>query len=311
MSRDLDAPPDVAGEIQTGVWRKREGVVLLIYVAVVGLVVAGMLRLVALDHKERPVTVGRLIGIGAHPEGPGSCTRCIGGTGTALPILEHLARALEDSGGERVELAASIGSSGGLAALRDGRLDCAVVSRELSQEEVEGFRFLPFARAPVVLVGSESLPVRSLSVDEVQDLYSGRVRTWSDGGPVMVLLREPGDSATRAFTAAVPSFAEVHERALADRIWPMELTDGAMQDALVKSHRSLGLFDLGILRLRELPLREVPVQGVTDLVRPLALVCRREISPATEAFVDFVCGEPGQMIMAGFGYQPARDRGAK
>ncbi|MBM4372966.1 MAG: hypothetical protein FJ098_15030, partial [Deltaproteobacteria bacterium] len=53
----------------------------------------------------------------------------LGGTGAALPLLERLAEAFRQGRGPALCVAPSIGSGGGIRALRDGVIDAAVVSR--------------------------------------------------------------------------------------------------------------------------------------------------------------------------------------
>ncbi len=277
------------------------------YAALVLLVGAGMIAVVRVEHRAQPVASAEAAVSDA--TAPPRDHVLVAGTGVALPLLEVLAEAQAAASPVPIRVAPSIGSSGALAALRDGAIDCGVVSRELTEEESAGLRVVPFARATVVLAAGAELPARELAGDELLALVRGERRTWDDGGPVTVLLREPGDSAAAALAARLPGFGEAHDRASRDEVWRTVITDLAMERALVDGPRALGLFDRGTIAIRGLPLQELPVTGLDGagpVTRTLALVVSGDPPPEVDAFVQHVVGPVGQAVVARWAYEPAR-----
>lgn len=230
----------------------------------------------------------------------------IAGTGAAFPALTLLAYEFEQSTGTTIAIAPSIGSGGGLRALRDGVIDCAVVSRAVEPDEFEG-RLVTFGQAPVVIAAGLDVPVHALTAQDLVDLYTGRLATWPNGPPIDLLLREPGDSGTRVFEEHFPSFAEAHAQAARSGRHPVLLTELAMQRALLDRPRSIGVFDYPAIRLGRLPLQILPLEGLHPesggesspypLLRPLSLVLpqapRREVSD----FAAFVTGTQGRELL--------------
>jgi len=232
----------------------------------------------------------------------------IGGTGTGLAVLEVIGAMFEKETGIAVRVAPSIGTSGGLAALADGVLDLAWTSRSLEAAELESFESVELAMARVILAGGRLADTTPLTPREVVALYGGERYAWPDGTPVVVLLREPGDSGTRIFGKVVEGFSAAHDQAVKSRFWRTELSDQAMQRALLDCPGSVGLFDWGTIVGLELPLRQIPVLsrpgGVPLIaVRPLSLVARRGgPDPDVRRFLDFCSGSKVQGLLAAWGY---------
>ncbi len=102
------------------------------------------------------------------------------------------------------------GSSTGIRMLLDGQLDFSQSSRPLKDDEyakaqVRGFTL---AQYPVGLDGiavavNPSLPVSGLSLDQLQQIYSGQITNWQQvGGPnlaITPLSRRPADAGTVEF----------------------------------------------------------------------------------------------------------------
>jgi phosphate transport system substrate-binding protein len=307
----------VGASVEERQMRRRETAAVLAYLLLVGATGLAMWLAVRFEDARRP-SVGPASAPAPPTDGAGgdetlSAAPRFAGSGTPIPVLELLARQLERSEGIRVSIAPSIGSTGGLAALRKGRIDCALVSRPLRTGEGEGFEVLPFARAPVVLAAGRDLPVRDLTSAELLELYSGRTRIWADGREVVLFLRESGDSATQVFAERFDGFGSTHAQAAADGTWRLVLTDVEMERALADSPRGLGLFDYGTIGLHGLMLRIVPVEGLAPdspggvpeqypLTRPLTFVCRRPLAGQTAKFIRFVQGPEGRRLLRQHGY---------
>jgi hypothetical protein len=199
----------------------------------------------------------------------------IAGTGAALPLLQRLASDWKAAGGKTILVAPSIGSSGGLAALTDGVVDCAIVSRPLQLQESEGKIVHPLALAPVVLAAGRGVSLSNISPDQLVQLVGHQ-----DGMDTMgagFVLREPGDSAQEVLSDEVPGLREAIAAATEQKSWPLAFTDADMERFLIDRSNSVGVFDLGTISLKSLPLRAIPIDGESDrFLRPFTLVCRQE-----------------------------------
>jgi phosphate transport system substrate-binding protein len=83
----------------------------------------------------------------------------VGGTGGALDMMRHVGTAFTAEGGDKVDIAMSLGSSGSLRALADGVLDVAVSARRLTKEEsAPGLVVVPISRTALLFATSHRTP---------------------------------------------------------------------------------------------------------------------------------------------------------
>lgn len=130
----------------------------------------------------------------------------IAGTGAGMALLKVLgARYEKQHPGARVTVYPSLGSTGGIRAVADGRIEIACASRGLSSQEAGlGLAQWTFARTPFVLAVGSSRPETDLPQAQVADVYAGRVRAWRNGDPVRVILRPRSDTAHAQLAAFGP-----------------------------------------------------------------------------------------------------------
>ena len=143
---------------QVWLWHPKERAAIIVFIVTASMVGGGMFAFVYHQDQSRPEveTSPPMAGRTPFPdELPHSSVAILAGTGTAIPVLELLVEEFGVRNGVSLRIAPSIGSSGGLAALRDGKIDCAVISRKLTSDEARGLQVRPFAMASVVLAGGK------------------------------------------------------------------------------------------------------------------------------------------------------------
>ncbi|MCB9639780.1 MAG: substrate-binding domain-containing protein [Myxococcales bacterium] len=183
----------------------------------------------------------------------------IAGSGSCLPLMRHLQRQIKSP----FVLHPSIGSTGGMRALRDHAIQLALLSRPPKpREKTPTLRFLHYADVPVVFAVHPSVPIRDISPQQMMELYQGRMRRWSNGLPVVVFQREQGDSGHQAIYEHYPLFQKVNEQAYQQQRWRVLYHDREMQDMLNQTPGSIGIFDLGAILLQRLSLRALSFRGV-------------------------------------------------
>ena len=183
------------------------------------------------------------------------------GSGSNLPLMRWLLT--QHTSAPSISLAESIGSTGGIRAVYEGAIDIALLSRPLRRHEKRfGLVVLPYTRVPVVFAAHPRTPIRGLSGDALLSLYRGEKLRWSDGSPVLLFQRERGDSGNEAVIGVLPSFQAVNEQAYQSNRWRVLYRDEAMQAMLSRYHGSIGLFDLGAIRIQALSLRPLAYEGV-------------------------------------------------
>ena len=196
-------------------------------------------------------------------------------------------------------------------------IDVALITYDLGRPpSPDQCRVIPVAQAAVVFAAHPTVKATSISSNEVVAIYSGEVDSWPEGGPLVPLLREQGDSSTRVARNGIPGFGEAVDEALRLGRWPTLLTDAEMGRALASTPGSVGLFDLGAIALEQTTLRPLALDGVMPstetladgsypLRRVMALVVRQDTPARVGPFIEFIRSAQGlEVIRSSGGYLP-------
>jgi phosphate transport system substrate-binding protein len=236
----------------------------------------------------------------------------LAGSGAATPLLRTaLEQLTRTPGGAAWVLEESIGSGGGIAAAADGEVDVGLVSRPLSGAESRlGLAVVTVATDAVVLAAHPAVPVAGLSPDEVRELYAGRLRSWPDGSPATVLLRDRGESANGAWERAVPG---VFAGRAAQPSFRVLFHDSAMLEALAATPGAVGVTSLALLKDSQSRLKILALdgrapegafaEGSWPATRPISLVFRPERRGAVAPLLAWFSTPEGVAATRAAGYR--------
>lgn len=211
-----------------------------------------------------------------------------------------------------------------VAELLAGRVDVAVVGRDLEQEErdmarkggieIEGHRV---AQDGLCIVVQAANPVRNVTVGELRRIWSSEVREWSAlGGPsqrIVPVLPPLHADLARAFAQAVmagepmkaATLMEVSDSAVAARV---ARTPGAIGVVPLRLATAEGLRALGVSPLEGMPYVEPDMESVHDGRYPLHhfvhVYVRTQRPRLAGGFVTYVASQPGQERVLASGRLP-------
>lgn len=135
----------------------------------------------------------------------------VNGSTTVNPVVADAAELLRAEDGLTILVDTQGGSSGGITALGEGRVEVGMASKPLAQKDRERFPDVDFVEHrigedAVALVVSADVwegGVRSISREEMRGVYEGRITNWSRlGGPDLRLVffnKEPGRGTWEVF----------------------------------------------------------------------------------------------------------------
>ena len=139
----------------------------------------------------------------------------VAGTGASQSLFREVAESFEKANTDcQAAIPNSVGSRGGIRQLLAGKADLARVSRPLKDKELaEGLVYTAVAETQVVFAVHPSVDgVQSLTVDQVNDIYAGRISNWKQiGGPdnaIFPLIRD-GGTTLRTLLKYVPNFEKI------------------------------------------------------------------------------------------------------
>lgn len=235
---------------------------------------------------------------------PAGTTVRIDGSTSMVMINQNLKQGFERQfPGTRVTTNA-VGTAQGLQALAAGQIDLAAASRPLSsQEQSQGLVAVPITVDAIALVVGVNNPFTgSLTPEQVEGIFTGRITNWSQvGGPnaMIRVINRPAISGTHQ------AFQEMVLRGQAFGTTPNITT--LSRDATTPMLQALGVDGIGYATYDQVAtqrtVRSLPINGVTPdspnypYQRTLYYVYKNPASPAVQAFLGYTLSPQGQQVM--------------
>ncbi|MEO1017613.1 MAG: substrate-binding domain-containing protein, partial [Pseudomonadota bacterium] len=213
-------------------------------------------------------TIVCLVGVLAGMSVAEAATLKVGGTGAALGGMKLLATAYaQDHPDVQIEVLPSLGSGGGIKALLAGAIDIAVSARPLKDKErAAGAVDRAYARSPLVLATRNDNATDSVSVAELEGMYSGHLAEWPDGRTVRLIVRPPSETDIKLLRSLSPGMAEAVDMAI-ERPGLVSATDDQENAAMLEElPGSLGAISLGQVLSENRDLKLLSVDGVVPSV---------------------------------------------
>jgi phosphate transport system substrate-binding protein len=242
----------------------------------------------------------------------------IEGSTTVGPIVDAFVEALQSDTEARFTVKKT-GSGDGAAALIDGRCEIAAMSRFMKKEEYEkavaaGRMPIPFTICMdgVCFIVHPSNSVRSLSKQQVTDIYAGKIKSWKDLGgadiPVVAISRDTSSGTYEVFHELAVGKAKLGNSVEYTNSNPqmfirISTTPGAI------GYVGIGFLQEGVATVRfenKRPSKESIADGSYPLSRPLYLFTDGypKLGSPLMKFCNFYLTEEGQDVINAKGFVP-------
>ena len=239
----------------------------------------------------------------------------IGGTGNALGTMRLLGEAFHKKHPQlRVVVLSSMGSSGAVKAVPRGAIDIGLTSRALNaNERVADEVSLEYARTPTVFAVSTKTRATAITVQQIADIYTGKLERWPDGTLIRPVLRQPGDDNTRQIRRLSPLIEKALEVAAQRPGLAFAFNDQEAADQIEKSPGALGVTTLALMRSENRSLRALSLDGVEPsientgngkypLIKHFFMITRTSAPPAVQQFMAFVRSPEGRQLLEQTGH---------
>lgn len=239
----------------------------------------------------------------------------IGGTGNALGAMRLLGSAFAKQNPDTpVFVLPSLGTSGAIKAVPKGAIDIGVSSRPLSDDEAKiGAVAVEYARSPLVFAVSVRSKATSLTLDQVADIYNGKLVNWPDGTQIRPILRQAGDDNTRQIrqiSAALDKALSVAEQRPG---MPFATNDQETAEKVESIPGALGVTTLCLIKSEDRTLRALALDGVEPTaanaaagkyphVKRLYYITKSEPSAEVKRFIAFMNSPAGREILTRTGH---------
>lgn len=239
-------------------------------------------------------------------------TVTVSGSTTVQPLAEKLAEAfMTENTGVRIDVQGG-GSSVGVKAAGEGTSDIGMASREVKESELAEFpnlKIFVIARDGIAIVSHPDVTVSDLTVEQVRDIFSGKITNWKDLGGVdqniIVVSREEGSGTRGAFEEMV-----MGKDALIAATAILQPSNGSIRTTVSTTPFSIGYLSFGYL---DNTVKSISVGGVAPtepnaakgsypIVRPLNMLTNGEPMGAVKSFLDFILSDAGQKLVVEDGY---------
>ncbi len=197
------------------------------------------------------------------------------------------------------------GSGSGIQAVSEGRCDIGLSSRALKDDEKATLTETTVALDGIAMIVNPENPVSDLTVEQIADIYTGKITNWSEVGgndaAIVLIGREAGSGTRDGFESITGTKDKCQYR--------QELTStGDVITAVSQNPDAIGYASLASIKDS---VKALNVDGVTPseatvkdgsykVQRPFVLVTMegKELSPAAQAFFDYAVSSDAASIIA-------------
>lgn len=223
------------------------------------------------------------------------------------------------------------GSGTGIAALVNGTVDIANASRQIKTEEVEEAQSngvepteIIIARDAIAVIVNPDNPVNQLTLQQIADIYSGKITNWSDVGgedrPIVKLSRETNSGTHVYFLETVLRMGNSDDETLFSTDTLLLPSSEGIIAELRQNPNAIGYDGLGYvpddlktIAIAEetggeyiLPSIETVNEKTYPIARDLYMYTNGEPTGAVKEYIDWILGTEAQQIVADLGFVPVK-----
>ncbi len=244
--------------------------------------------------------------------GGGENTVSTDGSTSMSRVIGALGEAFESSSGIKVSYNAT-GSGSGIKAVLEGRCDIGLSSRSLKDEEIaSGLIQTTLAYDGIAIIVNPDNPVSGLTLEQIADIYTGKITSWSQVGGSdsdIVLIGREASSGTRDGFETITGTEDAC-------MYRQELpSNGDVIATVAGNPQAIGYASMAAVKesVKVLsvngvePDEETVRNGSYSVQRPFVLVTREDspLSEAAQSFFEYATSGEANEIIAAAGVVPA------
>ena len=206
------------------------------------------------------------------------------------------------------------GSGSGIEAVKNGRCDIGLASRALKEEEkADGLVETTLALDGIAMIVSPDNPVDDLTLEQIADIYTGKITNWKDVGGndavIVVIGREAGSGTRDGFESVTKTKDACTYRQELTSTGDVITTVSTNPDAI--GYASLASVKDSVKALKVngvTPSEDTVRDGSYKLQRPFVLVTKKDtqLSAVAQKFFDFATSNEANDIISAAGVVPVK-----
>jgi phosphate transport system substrate-binding protein len=235
--------------------------------------------------------------------------------GTAhIPVMKEAAKRIMTRYKDIVITVAGGGSGVGIKQVGEGLVDIGNSGRKPKPEEIERYdlKMYQWAVDGVGMVVDPANSVKSLTKDQLKDIFSGKIVSWADLGgadhTITVYTRDEASGTRAVFWQKALDKGTISTKAL------FVPSNGAMKTAVANDPYAIGYVSVGHMDESIAPVAldgvtptlETVQKGQYQVARGLYSNTKGEPQGLTRLFIEFLFSSEGQQIAADKGFIPVK-----
>lgn len=229
-------------------------------------------------------------------------TVTVAGSTSVMPFTEKLAEHFMVDHPDFVVDVQGGGSTAGIQACLNNTVNIGMSSRQLKDEEKKLNQII-ICYDGISLVVNPKNPIGELSLKEVRDIFSGKIKNWRELGwvdrSIDAVTREEGSGTRGSFEELVMKGKEIDDGIM------VQDSNGSVKEVVATDPYAIGYISLGLVDAK---VKAVTIDGVQPsietikldeykIVRPFLYVTHGELDDSGKEFVSFVLSEAGQKVL--------------
>ena len=235
--------------------------------------------------------------------------------GTAhIPVMKEAAKRIMTRHNNIMITVAGGGSGVGIKQVGEGIVDIGNSGREPKPEEMEryGLKMHKWAIDGVGLVVNPANPVKALTADQAQDIFSGKITNWEILGgaehSITLYTRDESSGTREVFWKKALNKGSISPKAL------FVPSNGAMKTAVANDPYAIGYVSVGHMDKSVSPVAldgvaptlKTVKSGEYKIARGLYSNTKGDPKGITRLFIDYLFSPEGQQIAADKGFVPVK-----
>jgi phosphate transport system substrate-binding protein len=228
----------------------------------------------------------------------------VSGSGVAYPLLPALLAAYREMTPDiAVKLIPiPLGSSGSIRAMAAGRIDVAIIGRELQDTDPANLAGQELGRSPIAFVVNGPTGQDSLSQRDVVEIYRGQSKNWPNGKPIRIILRPESDSDSKLIKALSPEISGAIAEARMRPGMAVATHDLENAEMLGRTPGALGTISLCQLQAQKLDLQPLSIDGGTPWdshaqSRAFVVIIKKSARKEVHDFANFLFSAKAQQTL--------------
>ncbi len=233
------------------------------------------------------------------------------GSDSTIVAVKGLAEAYKAKTGTEIKVEGG-GSSKGAKDCLAGEVDLAFMSRKPTDDETKaGLAAIPYALDGVAVIVNKANPIDDITVEQLKAIFTGNMKQWSDGKPILALIRPTTSGTREVFEEKVLGKGVEFDPSL-----PIK-HDKVGIDTVSKSPTAIAFTSVGEVAGNE-TIKIIAVNGVKPtpatlraqsyaISRTPHFATKGEAKPEIQPFLAFVVSDEGQKVVEKVGFVPLNE----